>query len=99
MHLLLSPLAPQPDPLVEQSGSSYTTSVTFLNQSNMIQFFTFPINDDTVAFENVENVELSFINSSYTNGVILGSNEIATITDPDGILLHIMFLQCTLFLF
>ena len=95
---MLSLLAPQPDPLVEQSGSSYTTSVTFLNQSNMIQFFTFPIKDDTVAFENVENVELSFINSSYTNGVILGSNEIATITDPDGILLHIMFLQCTLFL-
>ena len=98
MHLLLSPLAPQPDPLLEQSGSSYTTSVTFPSQGNTIQLFTFPIKDDTVAFENVENVELSFINSSYTKGVILGSNEIATITDPDGILLHIMFLQCTLFL-
>ena len=44
----------------------------------------FPIVDDTVALETIEQYDLSFSNLSITNCVTLGPNTTIQITDDDG---------------
>ena len=45
---------------------------------------SFPIVNDTVALETIEQYDLSFSNPSITNGVTLGPNTTIQIMDDDG---------------
>ncbi|XP_019849165.1 PREDICTED: uncharacterized protein LOC100640611 [Amphimedon queenslandica] len=84
----------QPDPLVEQSGMSFTTQVSFVRGGSVIDTFNFPIGTDDVAFEAVEREVLSFTGSSPSAGVNFGPNTEATITDRD--VVGIMFVDSSI---
>ena len=50
----------------------------------------FFITNDTVAFETIEQYNLSFNNPSLTNGIILGPGTIIRIIDDDGKKLYLI---------
>ena len=77
---------------IEISGVDVNEMITLVARGSQSQGLpNFTIINDTVALETTEQYNLSFHNSSITNGVILGFDTIIRIIDDDGKNLFLIF--------